>query len=157
MTRLDNASDGRTVFAHADDAVNDHGGWFDVAVLVENEVTGTSARRMTELYQMKSAPLRYHLVRPLGDAPTHANGNRQEAERLMHKSVERMEALQALVTGVVSDQEPIGALLEVVNTTQSREVVVVTGRHRLATLLHRDLASQVRSLVDLPITHLVER
>ena len=86
-----------------------------------------------------------------------SDGNRQEAERLMQKSVERMEALQTLVTGVVSDQEPIGALLEVVNTTQSREVVVVTGRHRLATLLHRDLASQVRSLVDLPITHLAER
>ncbi|MFG1912490.1 hypothetical protein [Kribbella sp. NPDC048928] len=132
-------------------------GWFDVAVLVENELSGTAARRMTELYQMKSTPLRYHLVRPLGDSSARSVGFRQEAERLMQRSVERLEALQAPVTGDVSDHEPIGALLDVVASTGSQEIVVVTGRHQLATLLHRDLASQIRSLVNLPLVHLVER
>lgn len=129
--------------------------WFDVAVLIENELTGSSARRMTELYQIKNSSLRYHLVRPLGD--TSARESREEAERLMQKSVQRMEALQAPVTGMVSDQESTDALLDVVTATRSQEVVVVTGRHRLATLLHRDLASRVRSQVDLPVVHLVER
>ncbi|MER7243212.1 hypothetical protein [Kribbella sp. NPDC000426] len=132
-------------------------GWFDVAVLVENELSGTSARRMIELYQMKNTPLRYHIVRPLGDASTRADGSREEAERLMQKSVERMEALQAPVTGAVSDQQPVDALLELIARTRSEEVVVVTGQHRLATFLHRDLASQVRSRVDLPFVHLVDR
>ncbi|WP_329001023.1 hypothetical protein OHA18_42150 [Kribbella sp. NBC_00709] len=139
------------------DEIADTDNWFDVAVLVENELSGTSARRMTEMYQVKSTPLRYHLVRPLGDASARADGSREEAERLMQKSVERMEALQAPVTGVVSDQEPVGALLEVAARTNSEEVVVVTGRHRLASLLGRDLASQLRSQVDLPLVHLVER
>jgi hypothetical protein len=150
MTRPENVSVLQESAAQA-------GGYFDVAVLVENELTGTSARRMTELYQMKSTPLRYHLVRPVGKASARSADLRQEAERLMQKSVERLEALQVPVTGVVSDHEPIGALLDVVTATRSQEVVVVTGQHRLATLLHRDLASQVHSLVDLPVVHLVER
>lgn len=157
MTRLDRASDFGTRSVETRDAVHEANGWFDVAVLVENEVSGTSARRMTEFYQMRSAPVRYHLVRPLSDGSARAVGFRQEAERLMDKSVERMEALQTVVTGAVSDQDPISALVELVTTTHSQEVVVVTGRHRLATLLHRDLASEVRSHLDLPLTHLVER
>lgn len=133
------------------------GAWFDVAVLVESELTGTSARRMTELYQMKSTPPRYHLVRPLGDTSRRTDDLYQQAERLMLKSVQRMEALQAPVTGVVTDQEPVEAVLDLVATTQCQEVVVVTGRHRLATVLHRDLASQVRSQVNLPLVHLIAR
>jgi hypothetical protein len=151
MPRLDNTS-GIQEGAQVPDRT---GAWFDVAVLVESELTGTSARRMTELYQMKSTPLRYHLVRPLGDASTRTDDLHQQAERLMLKSVERMEALQVPVTGVVTDQEPVDAVLELVATMQCQEVVVVTGRHRLATILHRDLASQVRSRVDLPLVHLV--
>jgi len=151
MPRLDKTS-GIQEGAQAPDRT---GPWFDVAVLVESELTGTSARRMTELYQMKSTPLRYHLVRPLGDASTRTDDLHQQAERLMLKSVERMEALQVPVTGVVTDQEPVDAVLELVATMQCQEVVVVTGRHRLATILHRDLASQVRSRVDLPLVHLV--
>ncbi len=157
MTRLDGARGTGTAFPEARTADDGERDWFDVAVLVENELTGTSARRMTELYQMKSRPLRYHLVRPLGGTSSPAAGSRQEAERLMRKSVERMEALQATVTGVVSAQDPIGALSDVVTTSHSQEVVVVTGRHRVAALLHRDLASQVRARVDLPLVHLVER
>ena len=48
---------------------------------------------MTELYQMKSTPLRYHLVRPVGDTSRSA-GSRADAERLIQKSIERLEALQ---------------------------------------------------------------
>lgn len=157
MTRLNEASDRETAFQEVPDTPEPAHGWFDVTVLIENELTGTSARRMTELYQMKSTPLRYHLVRPIGDSSAKPSGFRQEAERLLQQSVERLEALQAPATGVVSDQDPIEALLGVATATRSQEVVVVTGRHRLATLLHRDLASQVRSLVDLPLVHLVER
>ena len=158
MTRLHDASDIGAVLpetANTADAVDD--GSFDIAVLLEHELTGTSARRMTELYQMKSTPCRYHLVRPLGDGSAHSDGARQEAERLVRKSVERMEALQASASGVVADHEPIEALLDAVTTTHSQEIVVVTKPHRLATLLHRDLASKVRSQVDLPMVHLVER
>ncbi|TCC26883.1 hypothetical protein [Kribbella speibonae] len=157
MTRLDDPSDTETMLQEADGAFGPADGWFDVAVLVENELTGTSARRMTELYQMKNTPCRYHLVRPLGEASARTDGTRQEAERLMQKSIERMEALQASVSGVVADQEPVDALLDAITTTRSQEVVVVTRRHRLATLLHRDLASTIRSRVDLPMLHLVER
>ncbi|MEU4293155.1 hypothetical protein AB0E63_33450 [Kribbella sp. NPDC026596] len=157
MTRLDDASDTRTALQETGSAFGPADGWFDVAVLVENELTGTSARRMTDLYQMKSTPCRYHLVRPLGDVSARTDGARQEAERLMQKSVERMEALQASVSGVVAEQEPIDALLDAITTTHSQEIVVVTRRHRLATLLQRDLASTIRSRVDLPMVHLVER
>lgn len=157
MSRLNEASDRGSALEETPDASERADSWFDVTVLVENELTGTSARRMTELYQMKSKPLRYHLVRPLGANAAERTGLRQEAERLLQQSVERLEALQARAVGLVSDQEPIDALLGLATATHSQEVVVVTGRHRLATLLHRDLASQVRSLVDLPLVHLVER
>lgn len=35
--------------------------------------------------------------------------------------------------------------------------VVVTDRHRVAEILHRGLASQARSQLDLPLFHLVNR
>lgn len=157
MTRLDDTSGSAAVVQETGMASGPAEGWFDVAVLVENELTGTSARRMTELYQMKSTPCRYHLVRSLGDISARTYSTRHEAEHLMQKSVERLEALQASVSGLVAEQEPIDALLAAIGNTHSQEVVVVTGRHRLATLLHRDLASQVRSRVELPMVHLVER
>ncbi|GAA1567856.1 MULTISPECIES: hypothetical protein [Kribbella] len=157
MPRLDKSPHPGEAFQEADNTTGGTGDWFDVAVLVENELSSSSARRMTELYQIKNTSLRYHLVRPLGDPSARTHGLREDAERLMQKSVERMEALQAPVTGVVSEQEPVGALLEVVATTRSQEVVIVTRRHRLATLLHRDLASQVRARVTIPLIHLIER
>ncbi len=109
------------------------------------------------MYQMNSTPIRYHLMRTLGDTTARADGSREEAGRLMQKSVDRMEALQMPVTGSVSEQESVGALLEVIARTHSQEVVLVTRRHRLAPLLHRDVASQVRSRVELPLVHLVEQ
>lgn len=155
MTRLDEAAGNPMASEETDYDPERTDGWFDVAVLVENELSGASARRMTELYQMKSTPLRYHLVRPVGDT-SRSTGSRADAERLMQRSIERLEALQVPVTGTVSEQEPITALLDVITATQSQEVVVVTGRRRLATLFHRDLASQIRPRVDLPLVHLVE-
>lgn len=157
MTRLHNDSETGTVLAQTGSTADPSDDSFDVAVLLENELTGTSARRMTELYQMKSIPCRYHLVRPLGDISARTVAARQEAERLVRKSVERMEALQASASGIVVDDEPIEALLDAVTTTDSQEIVVVTRPHRLATLFHRDLASRIRPRVDLPMVHLVER
>ncbi len=130
---------------------DDQDGRFDVAVLVEREVTGTAARRMVELFQMKTMPLRYNLVRSRLAAPE------IEAEQSMQKSLERLEALGADVTGTVTNQAPVDALSELVQSTRSEEAVVVTDRHRVAEMLHRDLASQARSQLDLPLFHLVNR
>ncbi|TDU83267.1 hypothetical protein EV138_5729 [Kribbella voronezhensis] len=133
------------------DTKDDQNGWFDVAVLVEREVTGTAARRMVELYQMKSAPLRYNLVRSRLATPE------TEADQLMQKSLERLESLGVEVTGTVTDQEPIEALADLVGVTSSEEAVVVTDRHRVAEMFRRDLASQARTRLDLPLFHLVNR
>jgi hypothetical protein len=148
MSRLDGASQQQTASGDVQHA-NGGAGWFDVAVLIEHELTGTAARRMVDMYQMKSTPLRYNLVRPLNASP------RAKADQLLNKSVERMEALGARVTGMVSEQPPVDALSGLVQATRSQEVVVVTHRHRLASLLRRDLASQARARVALPLVHLV--
>lgn len=149
MARLDETQ--QTTRAGSAGDANGGAGWFDVAVLVEHELTGTSARRLVDMYQMKSTPLRYNLVRP-----RNAMG-REEADSLIHKSLERLDALGANANGTVSDQRPLDALSGLVAATGSQEVVVVTRRHRLASLLHRDLASQARSRVSLPLVHLVDR
>ena len=86
MTRLDEASDVGAVSRETHDAAHDANGWFDVAVLVENEVSGTSARRMTEFYQMKSTPVRYHLVRPLSDASARAANSSCSGGTSTHRS-----------------------------------------------------------------------
>lgn len=156
MTQLDRSSQSQR--STRGSGAPDHGSRrFNVAVLIENEVTGRAARRMVDLYQVKNAPLRYHLVRPLNPGAGQAKASREQAEQLLQKSLERLQALQADVTGAISDQDALDALSSVVDSTQSQEVIVVTGRHRLAELLHRDLASQARSRVDLPLVHLVEQ
>lgn len=76
---------------------------------------------MTELYPLKSTPLRYHLVRPLGRTSSSVGKDRPEAERQLRNSVERMEALQATVTGVVSDQDPMEALSDVVTALAAKK------------------------------------
>src|SRR5690348_14980971 len=96
--------------------------WFDVAVLIEHELTGTAARRMTEMYQMKRIPPRYNLIRP------HDSASAAEAHELLDKSLERLEALQATGTGLVADRPPLDALTDVVDATDSQEVVIVTNR-----------------------------
>ncbi len=129
--------------------------WFDVVVLIERELTGRAARRMVELYNMKSTPLRYHLVRPVDQGKSEASP--EEAKALLEKSLERLYALGATATGRISDLEAVDALTKVAETTQSQEVVVVTGRHRLASFLHRDLASKARERISLPLVHLAEQ
>jgi hypothetical protein len=154
MTHLGGAPQPMTPHADATDPEAD---CFDVAVLVEHELTGTAARRIVDMYQMKSEPLRYHVVRPLGDGANQDTNARAEAEQLVQKSLERLEALRARTSGTVSEQGAIEALAGTIDATHSQEVVVVTRRHRLDALLHRDWASQARSHFQLPVVHLVDR
>ncbi|WP_406054446.1 hypothetical protein [Kribbella sp. NBC_00889] len=154
MTHPREAAQGLTPFA---DATGRDADCFDVAVLVEHELTGTAARRIVDMYQMKSEPPRYHVVRPLGEGADRNTEVRAEAEQLVQKSLERLESLRARTSGTVSEQGAIDALSSIIDATHSQEVVVVTRRHRLDALLHRDWASQVRAHFELPIVHLVDR
>lgn len=138
---------------HAD-ATDPGADCFDVAVLVEHELTGATARRIVDMYQMKREPLRYHVVRPLGAGPTEDAW--EQAKLLLQKSLERLEAMRARTSGTLSEHGPIEALSGVIDATHSQEVVVVTRRHRLDALLHRDWASQARSRFQLPLVRLVD-
>ncbi|MFI7068398.1 hypothetical protein ACIBL3_45945 [Kribbella sp. NPDC050124] len=133
------------------DAPDPAAGWLDIAVLVEHELSAMSAQRLLDMYPMRKATLRYNLVRAATD------GQAEAANAMIGESLDRLDALGAHGTGTVSEQTAVDALRQVIEETQSEEVVVVSRRHRLNSLLRRDLASQARARIDLPMVHLVER
>jgi hypothetical protein len=130
------------------------GGSFDIAVLVEQEMTDDSARRLVQMYQSRNVPVRFSLVRSLRRSAAQSRAAGEQAELLMQKTVQQLRSLGAKATGVVVNQPPADAVAGLITTTRSHEVVVVARRRALDVLLRQDLVSQVRSRVRLPVSHL---
>lgn len=151
MTDLSGAPQPENIDAEKDAWV-DGGDWFDVAVLVEDELSNDAAQRVVSLYQIKSQTVRYHVVRPLETA----EDTETQAQRMLQQSVERLEDLGGQADGTTSPKPAVDALSDVVAATQSHEAVVVTHRHWLASLLRRDWASQIRASLQLPVIRIVD-
>ena len=114
---------------------------YDVAVLVEDELSAAGAARVVSLNQLKTEPVMHHLL-----------GSTQDQ---VERGIERLEDLGQQADGSISDQPAIDALVGLVEVTGSQEVMILARRHVLAQLMHRDWPSEARQRLDVPVIHLI--
>jgi hypothetical protein len=157
---------------------------YNVVLLLEDELSPDGAQRVAALNQLKTEPVMYHLLEPADDAtngtPTtpattgaHTSGqsgprpvaveddsrdphDRGDAGERLQRSVQRLADLGQRAAGSISKEPAIDALVDLVGATESQEVMILTGRHIVARVLHRDWPSQARQRLDIPVLHLVE-
>lgn len=114
---------------------------YNVAVLVEDELSAAGAARVVSLNQLKTEPVMHHLL----------GATQDQVER----GVERLEDLGQQADGSIADQPAIDALVGLVEDTGSQEVMILARRHVLAQLMHRDWPREARQRLDVPILHLI--
>ncbi len=124
---------------------------YDVAVLAEQPLSAIDATQVTGLHEGLDEPVLYHLLVP-GDAAATTAG----AELLQAQGGRRGHDAVAEPDGDSDPDDPVDALVQVVERTGAVEVIVLTASHPVRETLHRDWASQVRRRLELPTLHLLE-
>ncbi len=98
------------------------------------------------LFEMREA---LESLRPVNPDAAHADAGTALAE-----SVAEFEKRGLTVTGEVTADDPMPALVEEVGRLNAREVVVVTEPHAVEDTFHTDWASKAREVLGLPVLHM---
>lgn len=88
-----------------------------------------------------------------GEVPSRPEAQR-EAEDDVDASVRELRAAGREATGVVTEDDPLPALVARVAQGGVLEVIVVTYAHALEDTFHRDWASRARDEIHVPVLHL---
>ena len=153
---------------------------YDVALLVEHRMEDLDADQVVALHEGLDDTVRYHLLLPvpssaamlasslgaLGGAPVpitepdtviEVQDDLREAARAdVEASAELLRARGAQVSAAVTEDDAVTALEELVSSTGSAEVIVLTEPHLLQELLRLDWASRAQRHLDVPTLHLLE-
>ena len=154
---------------------------YDVALLIERQLNDLDADQIIALHEGLEDTVRYHLLLPVESSNTalssslSALGSGQiipitepEAieniqEQIVKAGQSELEASAALisargqeVTAVLTEDDPIDALLELVKATGSNEVIILTEPHIVREFLQLDWTSRAQRKLDVPSVHLLE-
>jgi hypothetical protein len=77
-----------------------------------------------------------------------------DAGTALAQSVAEFEKRGLTVTGEVTADDPMPALVDEVDRLNAREVVVVTEPHAVEDTFHTDWASKARDVLGLPVLHI---
>jgi hypothetical protein len=153
---------------------------FDVSLLIERQLNTLDADQVIALHEGLDDTVRYHLLLPVESSSTvlmssmGALGGQvvplvePAAMEDVQQSIDRagqaeLEASAALlsergqeVTATLTEDDPVEALLTLVKSTSSSEVIILTEPHVVREFLHLDWTSRAQRKLDVPSVHLLE-
>ncbi len=157
---------------------------YDVALLVEREMTGLDAQQVTSLHEGIDDTVCYHLVMPVDEAAARVHdsmgsllgpelvpvvsplgaGDIEALERDAADSASAaLDACLRLLRGggnsadgQVSSGDPIDALASVVAAHEAAEAIILTAPHAVQQFFHVDWTSRARRRLGVPTLHLLE-
>jgi hypothetical protein len=154
---------------------------YDVALLIERQLTDLDADQIVALHEGLDDTVRYHLLLPVDSSTSilassmSALGGGQivtiaDADVLAEVQHELASAGQAeldasatlltargqQVTTALTEDDPIDALTQLVATTSSSEAIILTEPHVVREFLHLDWTSRAKRKLDVPTLHLLE-
>lgn len=154
---------------------------YDVALLIERQLNALDADQIIALHEGLEDTVRYHLLLPVESSGSvlatsmSALGNGQivpiaepevleeMCESIARAGAEELDASAALLTergqqvsAALTDKDPIDALLDLVRTTGSSEVIILTEPHIVKEFLQLDWTSRAQRKLNVPSIHLLE-
>lgn len=158
---------------------------YDVALLIEQELTAQDAAQVRSLHEGLDVPVTYHVLVPveesaaqiesgmsalgageamLSPAPAIDPDTIQEIQRdlleqaraSVQASIDRLGEAGAQAVGEVVTTDPISALCEKVSAVDAREAIILTRPHVVAEFFHVDWTSRARRKLGVPVLHLLE-
>jgi hypothetical protein len=154
---------------------------FDVALLIERQLNDLDADQVIALHEGLDDTVRYHLLLPVESSAailsssmsalasgqivpiTEPAATEDVARKIVTAGQSELEASAELlrvrgqeVTAALTEDDPIDALLELVKSTGSAEVIVLTEPHIVQEFLQIDWTSRAQRKLDVPSVHLLE-
>lgn len=153
---------------------------FDVSLLIERQLNDLDADQIIALHEGLDDTVRYHLLLPVESSSAvlmssmGALGGQvvplvdPAVTEELQDSIERtgqaeLDASAALltergqeVTSTLTEDDPIEALLALVEQTRSSEVIILTEPHIVKEFLQIDWTSRAQRKLDVPSVHLLE-
>ncbi len=154
---------------------------YDVALLIERQLTDLDADQVVALHEGLDDTVRYHLLLPVDSSATilassmsalgggqivtiadadviadvqHELSSAGQAE--LDASASLLTARGQQVTTALTEDDPIDALAELVARTSSSEAIILTESHVVREFLHLDWTSRAKRKLDVPTLHLLE-
>ena len=154
---------------------------YSVALLIERKLEQIDADQVIALHEGLSEPVSYHVLLPIetsaaimsaslsslggGEIIPVTSGDdlaevSAEIKRLgqdeLDASVNLLRERGVNVTGQLTEEDPVDALLELVNDADAAEAIILTEPHVIAEFFHVDWTSRARRRLDVPTLHLLE-
>src|SRR5699024_8832758 len=156
---------------------------YDVALLIERQINALDADQIVALHEQLAdeQEVVYHLLLPIENsartmmaAMTSLGGgqlvplaepeNVNELEREIHTAgQDELEASSTLlrdrgqqVTSQLTEDDPVDALVAMVQSVRAAEVIILTRSHPVREFLHVDWSSRAKRKLDVPTLHLLE-
>lgn len=154
---------------------------YDVALLIERQLTDLDADQLLSLHEGLDETVCYHLLLPvdtssallassmsalgggqivsIGDADVIADVQ----EEMTTSGQAELDASAALlsergqqVTATLTEDDPVQALCSLVESTSAAEAIILTEPHVVREFLHLDWTSRAKRALDVPTLHLLE-
>jgi hypothetical protein len=154
---------------------------YDVALLIERQLTALDADQIVALHEGLDEPVAYHILLPVESStavlssslsalgagqfmpPTEPDVLAEVQREIKTAGQAELEASAALllartpnVTQQLTEDDPILALAELVKSTSSAEAIILTESHVVSEFLHLDWTSRARRKLKVPTLHLLE-
>ena len=153
---------------------------FDVALLIERQLNDLDADQVVALHEGLDDTARYHLLLPIESSsavlmssmgslggqvvPLSEPGALEDVQDSLDRAGQaELDASAALltargqqVTATITEDDPIEALVALVESTGSSEVIILTEPHVVKEFLHIDWTSRAQRKLDVPSVHLLE-
>ena len=153
---------------------------FDVSLLIERQLNALDADQVVALHEGLDDTVRYHLLLPVESSsallmssmgalggqvvPISEPGAIADVQDSIDRAgQDELAASAALlsdrgqqVTATMTEDDPIEALLALVRSTSSSEVIILTEPHVVKEFLQIDWTSRAQRKLDVPSIHLLE-
>lgn len=154
---------------------------YDVALLIERQLNALDADQVVSLHEGLDDTVTYHLLLPVESSTAiltssmSALGSGQVVpvtdpdllddvqDQIVSAGESELAASAALltergqrVTAVLTEDDPIDALIELVRTSGSDEVIILTEPHIVREFLQLDWTSRAQRKLEVPSIHLLE-
>ena len=128
-------------------------------LIVANQTLGGEALMEAVRDRAGRGPATFHVLVPATDPGEHAIWTEGEARavatRRLDETLQRLRALDVDPTGEVGDEDPLGAIGDVLRERSFDEVILSTLPPGISRWLRQDLPHRVQRAYDVPVTHVV--
>ncbi|KAA1376102.1 hypothetical protein [Aeromicrobium fastidiosum] len=153
---------------------------FDVSLLIERQLNDLDADQVIALHEGLDDTVRYHLLLPVDSSsamlvssmgslggqvvpitdPTTIDEVQDSIDSVGQSELDASAALLTergqQVTATITEGDPVEALVELVKSTASSEVIILTEPHVVKEFLQIDWTSRAQRKLDVPSVHLLE-